>query len=63
MNISYFNFLKFVIRGEEQMTLLVMELFLSGRFFLLPHITAVWLKDCADKQNEITKSRTLHQFA
>jgi hypothetical protein len=38
---KHFYFEKFVIRSKEHMILLIMELLLSGGFFVLPHITAV----------------------
>jgi hypothetical protein len=51
---SCLNFIKLVLRGKDLLELMFLELLPIRKFFVLPHITAVWHKECAGKQNKIT---------
>jgi hypothetical protein len=54
MTFSCLNFKKLVLHGKDLSELMFLELLLIGKFFVPPHITAVWHKECAGKQNKIT---------
>jgi hypothetical protein len=54
MTFSCLNFKKLVVRGKDLLELMFLELLPIGKFFVPPHITAVWHKECASKQNKIT---------
>jgi hypothetical protein len=54
MTFSCLNFKKLVLRGKDLSELMFLELLPMGKFFVPPHITAVWHKECAGKQNKIT---------
>jgi hypothetical protein len=54
MTFLCFNFKKLVLRGKDLLELMFLELLPIKKFFVPPHITAVWHKECAGKQNKIT---------
>jgi hypothetical protein len=54
MPFSCLNFKKLDLRGKDHLELIFLELLPIGKFVVPPHITAVWHKECAGKQNKIT---------
>jgi hypothetical protein len=54
MTFSCLNFKKLVLLGKDLLELMFLELLPIGTFFVPPHITAVWHKECDGKQKKTT---------